>query len=77
MPFSALVETLPRDVTHVGVDEARREYVAYKRDGTLFGRYAIGSSVASAERRGASQCGDLSVDDAKTRMYHLGRLCII
>ncbi|KAF9030299.1 hypothetical protein BDZ89DRAFT_1244327 [Hymenopellis radicata] len=61
-----IVETLPRDVTHVGVDEARREYVAYTRDGTFFGRYAIDSSVASVERRAASQCGDLSVDDAKT-----------
>ncbi|KAF8903576.1 hypothetical protein CPB85DRAFT_1226443 [Mucidula mucida] len=63
MPFHALTEILPRDVSHIGLDEARREFVAYKRDGTLYGRYPATASTGLTKR--ASQCGDLSVDDAK------------
>ncbi|KAF9018288.1 hypothetical protein BDZ89DRAFT_1140084 [Hymenopellis radicata] len=60
MPFHALMEILPRDASHIGLDEARREFVAYKRDGTLYGRYPATATTGLTKR--ASQC---VVEDAK------------
>ncbi|KAK0445592.1 uncharacterized protein EV420DRAFT_1484239 [Desarmillaria tabescens] len=53
LPFSDLVRSLPRDITHIAVDEGKR----YPVDD---------ASSSSVERRAASQCAQLSVDEAKT-----------
>ncbi|PBK85605.1 hypothetical protein ARMGADRAFT_547448 [Armillaria gallica] len=66
MPFSHLVKTLPRDIAHIAVDRAEGHYLAFKRDGTLFGRYPIGAQSNNLGRRAASQCAQLSLDEAKS-----------
>ncbi|KAK0445615.1 uncharacterized protein EV420DRAFT_1767988 [Desarmillaria tabescens] len=66
LPFSELVRTLPRDITHIAVDETRGHYLAYKRDGSLYGRYPADAESSNVERRAASQCAKLSVDEAQT-----------
>ncbi|KAK0201222.1 hypothetical protein DFS33DRAFT_1117099 [Desarmillaria ectypa] len=66
LPFSELVGILPRDISHIAVDEARGHYLAFKRDGSLYGRYPVDAESNSLQRRAASQCGPLSVDQAKT-----------
>ncbi|KAK0237303.1 hypothetical protein EDD85DRAFT_837155 [Armillaria nabsnona] len=66
LPFSDLVGILPRDITHIAVDEARGHYLAFKRDGSLYGRYPVDAESNGLERRAASQCGQLSIDEAKT-----------
>ncbi|KAK0222689.1 hypothetical protein EDD85DRAFT_914401 [Armillaria nabsnona] len=66
VPFSELVGILPKDIAHIAVDEASSHYLAFKRNGTLYGRYPIDAESNGLERRAASQCGLLSVDEAKT-----------
>ncbi len=67
MPFSNLVKTLPRDIAHIAVDKAEGHYLAFKRDGSLFGRYPIDAQSNNLGHRAASQCAQLSLDEAKTR----------
>ncbi|KAK0216374.1 hypothetical protein IW262DRAFT_213518 [Armillaria fumosa] len=66
LPFSEIVRSLPRDIAHIAVDEARGHYLAFKRDGSLYGRYPVDSPSNNVDRRAASQCAQLSVDEAKT-----------
>ncbi|KAK0476959.1 hypothetical protein IW261DRAFT_298058 [Armillaria novae-zelandiae] len=66
LPFSEVVRSLPRDIAHIAVDEARGHYLAFKRDGSLYGRYPVDSQSNNVDRRAASQCSQLSVDEAKT-----------
>ncbi|PBK81563.1 hypothetical protein ARMGADRAFT_1091171 [Armillaria gallica] len=40
-PFSDLVRSLPRDISHIAIDEARRHYLAFKRDDSFYGRYLV------------------------------------
>lgn len=67
--FDALTSDLPEDVSHIGLDEVAREYVAYKRDGTLFGRFPVAPTEGALTKRASnfSQCGDLTVGDAEAR----------
>ncbi|SJL15957.1 uncharacterized protein ARMOST_19469 [Armillaria ostoyae] len=66
LPLSEFVGILPRDITHVAVDETHRDYLAFKRDGSLYGRYPVNVESSSLDRRASSQCGKLSVDESKT-----------
>ncbi|KAK0189379.1 hypothetical protein F5146DRAFT_1112136 [Armillaria mellea] len=66
LPFSQLVRSLPRDITHIAVDEAKGHYLAFKRDGSLYGRYPVDVESSGVERRDASQCAQLSVTEAQT-----------
>ncbi|KAK0433152.1 hypothetical protein EV421DRAFT_1442929 [Armillaria borealis] len=66
MPFSHVVKILPEDIAHIAVDKADGHYLAFKRDGTLFGRYPIDAQSNNLGRRAASQCAPLSLDEAKT-----------
>ncbi|PBK81569.1 hypothetical protein ARMGADRAFT_1091176 [Armillaria gallica] len=66
MPFSHLVKTLPRDIAHIAVDKAEGHYLAFKRDGSLFGRYPIDAQSSNLGHRAASKCAQLSLDEAKT-----------
>ncbi|PBK59093.1 hypothetical protein ARMSODRAFT_1073717, partial [Armillaria solidipes] len=66
LPFRELVGILPRDITHVAVDETHRDYLAFKRDGSLYGRYPVDVESNSLDRRASNQCGKLSVDESKT-----------
>ncbi|KAK0445617.1 uncharacterized protein EV420DRAFT_1648338 [Desarmillaria tabescens] len=66
LPFSEVVQSLPRDITHIAVDEAEGHYLAFKRDGSLYGRYPADAESNNVDRRAASQCGQLSIDEAKT-----------
>ena len=71
VPFSQLTKILPRDVTSIAVDEKTGEYVAYKSDGSLSGRYPINARISGStpSKRAAPQCGNLSVDDLKKSQY--------
>ncbi|SJL10833.1 uncharacterized protein ARMOST_14227 [Armillaria ostoyae] len=67
LPFSQLVRSLPTDISHIAVDEAKGHYLAFKRDGSLYGRYPVDAESNSVERRAdASQCAQLSVTEAQT-----------
>ncbi|KAK0216347.1 hypothetical protein IW262DRAFT_212939 [Armillaria fumosa] len=66
LPFSQLVRSLPRDIAHIAVDEAKGHYLAFKRDGSLYGRYPVDAETSGIERRDASQCAQLSVAEAQT-----------
>ncbi|KAG7441272.1 uncharacterized protein BT62DRAFT_974993 [Guyanagaster necrorhizus] len=66
LPFSELVRSLPRNVSHIAVDEAKGHYLAFKRDGSLYGRYPVNADSNNFERRAASQCAQLSVAEAQT-----------
>ncbi|KAK0476977.1 hypothetical protein IW261DRAFT_1487943 [Armillaria novae-zelandiae] len=50
----------------IAVDEARDTYLAFKRDGSLYGRYPVDAETSIVERSGASQCAQLSVAEAQT-----------
>ncbi|KIY69569.1 hypothetical protein CYLTODRAFT_420637 [Cylindrobasidium torrendii FP15055 ss-10] len=65
MPFSQLTKLLPRDVVHIGLDEHTREFVAYKRDGELYGRYPVDADFNSHMVKRDATCGDLSVEQAQ------------
>ncbi|KIY64474.1 hypothetical protein CYLTODRAFT_358413 [Cylindrobasidium torrendii FP15055 ss-10] len=65
MPFEQVAKLLPRDVVHIGLDEHAREFVAYKRDGSLYGRYPVDNGFNTPVKRDAS-CGDLPVDQAQS-----------
>ncbi|KAK0435925.1 uncharacterized protein EV420DRAFT_1674056 [Desarmillaria tabescens] len=39
LPFSELVRILPRDISHIAMDEASGHYLAFNWDGSLYGRY--------------------------------------
>ncbi|PBK85614.1 hypothetical protein ARMGADRAFT_1169383 [Armillaria gallica] len=59
LPFSQLIRSLPRDITHIAVDDAKGHYLAFKRD--------VDAESSNVERRAdASQCAQLSVDQAQT-----------
>ncbi|KAK0445677.1 uncharacterized protein EV420DRAFT_1648391 [Desarmillaria tabescens] len=66
LPFSELVGILPRDIAHITVDEACRHYLAFKRDGSLYGRYPLSTESDGIEHCATSQCRQLSVDEAQT-----------
>ncbi|KIY61509.1 hypothetical protein CYLTODRAFT_405513 [Cylindrobasidium torrendii FP15055 ss-10] len=65
MPFSQLTKFLPSDVAHVGLDEDRREFVAYRRDGSLYGRFPVDDSANNSFTKRDPTCGDLSVEQAE------------
>ncbi|KAK0184720.1 hypothetical protein F5146DRAFT_219699 [Armillaria mellea] len=47
LPFSHRVRSLPRDISHISVDEARGHCLAFKRDGSLYGRYPVDAETAA------------------------------
>ncbi|KAJ6630435.1 hypothetical protein B0H10DRAFT_2428028 [Mycena sp. CBHHK59/15] len=57
---------LPRDATHLALDEEAREIVAFSRSGENLGRFPIGLE-SGASRRGAvtGACADMSSDDVQ------------
>lgn len=69
MPFAELTTMLPRDITHVALDEDSNEFVAFKRDGSLYGRFLADTTGSNAMRRRdtTSTCGNLTVTEAETR----------
>ncbi|KAF5384519.1 hypothetical protein D9757_006448 [Collybiopsis confluens] len=68
IPFAGLTSALPRDVTHIALDERSHEYVAFKRDGSLYGRYSADMADFDIRPRDtpASTCTNLTIDEAKT-----------
>lgn len=67
MPFAELTATLPRDIAHIALDERSNEYVAYKRDGSLYGRYLADAPGADFQRRtSGATCGNLTVAEAQS-----------
>ncbi|KIY69241.1 hypothetical protein CYLTODRAFT_373153 [Cylindrobasidium torrendii FP15055 ss-10] len=65
MPFDQVTKVLPRDVAHIGLDEVAGEYVAYRRDGSLYGRFPADANTAPVVKRDAT-CGDLSIEQAES-----------
>ncbi|KAG7441245.1 uncharacterized protein BT62DRAFT_908754 [Guyanagaster necrorhizus] len=66
LPFSHFVRSLPWDIAHIAVDETRGHYLVFKRDVSLYGRYPVDVEANAIDRRAASQCAQLSIDEAKT-----------
>ncbi|KAE9396736.1 hypothetical protein BT96DRAFT_921904 [Gymnopus androsaceus JB14] len=67
MPFAELTATLPRDITHIALDERTNEYIAFKRDGSLYGRYLADMEGYNTQRRDTSStCGNLTVTEAES-----------
>jgi hypothetical protein len=72
MPFAQVTRNLPQDVDHIAHDEANGRYLAYKRDGSLYGSYPSHSVRDFDERNlkrgeGGGPCAKLAVEEAKQR----------
>ncbi|KAJ7221298.1 hypothetical protein GGX14DRAFT_429403 [Mycena pura] len=62
-PYGATA--LPRDATHLALDEQAREIVAFRRD-ELLGRFPVASGISSSRRDAATgSCSDMSSDDVQ------------
>lgn len=69
LPFDKVAALLPRDVTHIALDERANEYIAFKRDGTLHARYPADQPHVHALqlRNNAGTCTNLSTAEVQTR----------
>jgi len=68
MPFEQVARNLPRDVAHIALDEANGQYLAYKPDGSLAGKYPADTKRDFRGRKRAdpgSPCAKLAVEEAK------------
>ncbi|KAJ7199388.1 hypothetical protein GGX14DRAFT_373167 [Mycena pura] len=70
LPESVVVKTpygataLPRDATHLALDEQTREIVAFRGD-ELLGRFPIASGISSRDTAPTGSCADMSSDDVQ------------
>ncbi|THU84596.1 hypothetical protein K435DRAFT_687187, partial [Dendrothele bispora CBS 962.96] len=65
IPFPQLANELPSSVTHIAFDEDTGHYIAFNKDGSLYGRYvAEKRSMVNLDRRD-STCAPLSVGEAE------------
>ncbi|KAJ7221302.1 hypothetical protein GGX14DRAFT_669325 [Mycena pura] len=65
-PYGATA--LPRDATHLALDEQTREIVAFRRD-ELLGRFPVASGISSSRRDAATgSCSDMSSDDVVQKL---------
>jgi len=77
MPFEQVTRrSFPRDVVHIAHDEANGQYLAYKRDGSLYGKYPANPTRDVEERdvevRASGPCAQLAVAEAQQLPgYHL------
>ncbi|KAK7439313.1 hypothetical protein VKT23_017538, partial [Stygiomarasmius scandens] len=66
VPFPQLASELPSSVTHVAFDEDTGHYIAFNKDGSLYGRYvAEKRSTVNLDRRD-STCAPLRKEEAET-----------
>ncbi|THU93462.1 hypothetical protein K435DRAFT_903581 [Dendrothele bispora CBS 962.96] len=66
IPFPQLANELPSSVTHIAFNEDTGHYIAFNKDGSLYGRYvAEKRSMVNLDRRD-STCAPLSVEEAET-----------
>jgi len=68
VPFSQVARGLPKDISHVALDEDNGQYLAYKNDGTLYGKYPV--DVArdvdhEYKRDNGASCSKLKVEEVK------------
>ncbi|KAJ6613693.1 hypothetical protein B0H10DRAFT_1805077 [Mycena sp. CBHHK59/15] len=63
--YPSHIAGLPRDTTHVGLDETTRELVAYARNGTNLGRFAL-PEPDTVSARATGSCADMSSSDVQT-----------
>ncbi|KAK0239171.1 hypothetical protein EDD85DRAFT_951389 [Armillaria nabsnona] len=56
-----------REIAHIAYDEDNGQFLGFKRDGSLYGRYLAHEPLLS--RRSAGQCTNLTVDEAQSREY--------
>ncbi|KAJ7100518.1 hypothetical protein C8R44DRAFT_642060 [Mycena epipterygia] len=61
------ISGLPRDATHLALDEEAREIIAFSRRGETLGRFAFlnGSDVDVSRRATTGACADMSSDDVQ------------
>ena len=63
MPFEQVTHrNLPRDVVHLAHDEVNGQYLAYNRDGSLYGKYR-----AQTTRDVSGPCAPLPIEQAQQR----------
>ncbi|PBK99733.1 hypothetical protein ARMGADRAFT_1074585 [Armillaria gallica] len=53
-----------REIAHIAYDEDNGQFLGFKRDGSLYGRYLAHEPLLS--RQSAGQCTNLTVDEAKS-----------
>jgi len=56
---------LPRDATHLALDEQRREIIAFSRRGENLGRFAFADDPFGVSKRATGSCSDMSSDDVQ------------
>jgi hypothetical protein len=62
--YPSQIAGLPRDATHLALDEERREIIAFRRDEQL-GRFAWPDTTDGVTRRATGACSDMSSDDVQ------------
>ncbi len=76
MPFNQLVKTFPRDVAHIAVDDSGSYYLAFDRNGTLYGTYPVGVESNNLERHSAARWHSLlSMKQKPVSDFHLSTCC--
>ncbi|KAK7461282.1 hypothetical protein VKT23_008458 [Stygiomarasmius scandens] len=70
IPFRELTRGLGPDASHIAIDDSTGHYVAFRRDGSIIGRYTIDSNRKAAAtlqtRDDKSSCAQLDVNQAQT-----------
>ncbi|KAJ7122345.1 hypothetical protein C8R44DRAFT_786033 [Mycena epipterygia] len=65
--YPSHISGLPRDATHLALDEEAREIIAFSRRGETLGRFALENTNGTISRRAATTgaCADMSSDDVQ------------
>ncbi|THU75149.1 hypothetical protein K435DRAFT_917267, partial [Dendrothele bispora CBS 962.96] len=70
IPFGQPTQDHGSEISHIAVNENAGHYLAFRRDGSMIGRYKFDKKRTSLTinhaRDDVSMCADLSVDEAKT-----------
>lgn len=56
---------LPRDATHLALDEEAREVIAFSKRGHNLGRFPLDDAGFALSQRDTGSCADLSSDDVQ------------
>ncbi|KAJ7127573.1 hypothetical protein C8R43DRAFT_1090247 [Mycena crocata] len=63
--FPSNIAGLPRDATHLALDENADEILAFSRRGEPLGRFALSRRDDTVARRATGACADMSSDDVQ------------
>ena len=66
IPFEQVTRNLPQAVVHIAHDEVNGQYLAYKHDGSLYGKFPM-QDFDQRKRAEAGPCAKLSIEEARQR----------